>query len=301
MRNLLIADNWQDYEILDTGDGMKLERWKDVVLARPDPQVIWSKSAPELWLTADALYQRSSKGGGHWEYNSKLPDKWKIKYGEMEFYVEPTGFKHTGIFPEQAPNWDWMAELISARKAATGESPRILNLFGYTGGATVACAMAGAEVTHVDAAKGMVTRCRENVELSGLGQNGRHGTAVVRYIVDDAFKFVSRQVRKGSRYDGIIMDPPSYGRGPGGEVWKLEDSLYSFVEETANLISDTPLFFLLNSYTTGLSPVVTSNILALTVAKGREGKVTAGDLCLPVSSNRKVLLPCGSYARFEAT
>ena len=287
----LIAENWKDYEILDTGDGMKLERWGDIVLARPDPQVIWSKSNPKLWEKADATYHRSNKGGGHWEYNRKIPDKWKIKYKDLKFYVEPTGFKHTGLLPEQAANWDWMYERIKKR-TAEGKKVKVLNLFGYTGGATCACAAAGAEVCHVDASKGMVTRARENVELCGLTD------AVVRYIVDDAFKFVSREVRRGNKYEGIIMDPPSYGRGPGGEVWKLEESLNGFVQEASQLLSDEALFFLLNSYTTGLSSVVTGNILNLTAAKGRKGHVEAGDLCIPVSSDNRILLPCGSYAAF---
>ena len=287
----LTADKWKDYEVLDTGDGMKLERWGDVILARPDPQVIWSKSNPKLWETADATYIRSSSGGGHWEFAKKLPTRWKIEYKNLKFYVEPTGFKHTGLFPEQAANWDWMYEKIKAR-TSQGKTVKVLNLFGYTGGATCACAAAGAEVCHVDASKGMVTRAHENVDLCGLKD------AVVRYIVDDAFKFVSREVRRGNKYDGIIMDPPSYGRGPGGEVWKLEDSLSAFVQEAAQLLSDEPLFFLLNSYTTGLSPIVTGNILNLNVLKGRKGKVASGDLCLPVSSDSRVLLPCGSYAAF---
>ncbi len=284
----LKADKWKDYEILDTGDGMKLERWGEYILARPDPQVIWRKSAPWMWEKAHASYERSHKGGGRWHFNGKLPDKWTIGYENLKFFVEPTGFKHTGLFPEQAANWEWMSDSI---KAAGGHI-KVLNLFGYTGGATCACAQAGAEVCHVDASKGMVTRARENIELCGLTN------AKVRYLVDDAFKFVSRELRRGNRYDGIIMDPPSYGRGPGGEVWKLEDNLYDFVEEAAGLLSDKPLFFLLNSYTTGLSAMVTGNILELTAAKGRRGNVSAGDLCLPVTSNPKIVLPCGSYARF---
>jgi len=287
----LTADKWKDYEILDTGDGMKLERWGDVILARPDPQVIWKKSAPQLWKKADATYHRSNKGGGQWDFTKKLPDKWTIKYGNLKFYVEPTGFKHTGLFPEQAANWEWMMEAVSER-VAQGREVKVLNLFGYTGGATCACASAGAQVCHVDASKGMVTRARENVELCGLTK------ATVRYLVDDAFKFVSREVRRGNKYDAIIMDPPSYGRGPGGEVWKLEDSLYDFVEEAASLLSDDPLFFLLNSYTTGLSSLVTGNILNMTAAKGRKGKVSSGDLCIPVTADSRIVLPCGSYARF---
>ena len=287
----LKADQWTDYEILDTGEGMKLERWGDYILARPDPQVIWKKSAPGLWGKAHAAYERSHKGGGQWHFTGKLPERWTVGYKALRFYVEPTGFKHTGLFPEQAANWEWMMKAIQGRTGAK-EPVRILNLFGYTGGATCACAYAGAQVCHVDASKGMVTRARENVELCGLFE------AKVRYLVDDAFKFVSREARRGNRYDGIIMDPPSYGRGPGGEVWKLEDSLYDFVAEAAVLLSDQPLFFLLNSYTTGLSALVTGNILEMTVAKGRQGSVDAGDLCIPVTSDPAIVLPCGSYARF---
>lgn len=289
----LIADHWTDYEIIDTGDGMKLERWGDIILSRPDPQVIWKPSEPSLWKKAHGVYRRSRSGGGQWDFTCKLPEKWTISYDNLKFFVEPTGFKHTGLFPEQAANWDWMREMIKKRRSE-GDPVRVLNLFGYTGGATCACASAGAEVCHVDASKGMVTRARENVLLCGLHD------ARVRYLVDDAFKFVSREVRRGNRYDAIIMDPPSYGRGPGGEVWKLEDNLYDFVCETASLLRDRPLFFLLNSYTTGLSAIVTGNILSLTVGKQHRGTVSAGDLCLPVTATPDVLLPCGSFARWQA-
>lgn len=289
----LIADQWTDYEIIDTGDGMKLERWGDIILSRPDPQAIWKPAAPSLWGKAHGVYRRSRSGGGHWDFTRKLPEKWTISYDNLKFYVEPTGFKHTGLFPEQAANWEWMREAIEARRAE-GSPVRVLNLFGYTGGATCACASAGAEVCHVDASKGMVGRAKENVLLSGLYD------ARVRYLVDDAFKFVSREVRRGNRYEAIIMDPPSYGRGPGGEVWKLEDNLYDFVCEAASLLSDRALFFLLNSYTTGLSAVVTGNILSLTVGKQHAGNVSSGDLCLPVSADSDLLLPCGSYARWQA-
>lgn len=291
--SVLIADSWKDYEILDCGDGMKLERWGDIVLARPDPQVIWGKVRPELWQKADASYKRSNSGGGQWQYNKKFPEKWTINYKNLKFYIEPTGFKHTGLFPEQAANWDIMIDAIKRRTSA-GQPVKVLNLFGYTGGATVAAASAGASVCHVDASKGMVTRARENVLLSGLDK------AEVRYLVDDAFKFVSREIRRGNKYDAIIMDPPSYGRGPGGEVWKLEDNLWGFVEECAGLLSDNALFFLLNSYTTGLSPVVTGNILNLLVKRGRGGNVESGDICIPVTSNRNIYLPCGSFARWSA-
>ena len=289
----VIADRWKDYEIIDTGNGRKLERWGEIILSRPDPQVIWEPSAPNLWKTAHGVYQRSRSGGGQWSFTRTLPEKWTVSYDDLKFYVEPTGFKHTGLFPEQAANWDWMREAIRARRAEGG-SVRVLNLFGYTGGATCACASAGAEVCHVDASKGMVGRAKENVLLSGLRE------AHVRYLVDDAFKFVAREVRRGNRYEAIIMDPPSYGRGPGGEVWKLEESLYDFVREAASLLSDRPLFFLLNSYTTGLSAVVTGNILSLTVGKLHAGTVTAGDLCLPVTASPGILLPCGSFARWQS-
>ena len=287
-----IADGWQDYEIIDCGDGMKLERWGDVCLARPDPQVIWKKVAPKRWSAADAVYHRSNKGGGAWEYKNKIPSKWTVKYKNLEFYIEPMGFKHTGLFPEQAANWDYITELTEKR-IAEGGTVKMLNLFGYTGAATVAAAAAGASVTHVDAAKGMVTRARENVQLSGLEN------ASVRYLVDDAFKFVSREIRRGNSYDAIVMDPPSYGRGPGGEVWKLEESIYDFLEEASKLLSDKPLFFILNSYTTGLSPIVTENMLKIILKKKYGGSVSAGDLCIPITSGG-ILLPCGSAARWCA-
>lgn len=289
----LVADQWLDYEILDAGEGKKLERWGNVILSRPDPQVIWPMSKPALWKKADAIYHRSSSGGGHWEMRENLPGKWTVSYRDLNFYVEPTGFKHTGLFPEQASNWDWMRQKIQ-QALAEGREVKVLNLFGYTGAASVACAAAGAKVCHVDASKGMVTRARENMLLSGLDK------AEVRYLVDDAFKFVSREVRRGNHYDGILMDPPSYGRGPGGEVWKLEDQLSAFVEETAGLLSENALFFLLNSYTTGLSSLVTGNLLQLLVQKGRGGKVSCGDLCLPIRATKDLLLPCGSFARWEA-
>lgn len=287
----LTSDKWVDYEILDCGDGMKLERWGNIVLSRPDPQVIWQPVSKEMWKKADAVYERSSKGGGHWDFNRSIPSKWIIGYGELKFYIEPTGFKHTGLFPEQAVNWDFMMDSIS-NAVSRGREVNILNLFGYTGAATVACAKAGAKVCHVDASKGMVTRARENVELTGLKN------AQVRYIVDDAFKFVTREIRRGNKYDGIIMDPPSYGRGPNGELWKLEDNLYGFVDECKNLLSDNALFFILNSYTTGLSPVVTKNILTLTIKDRKKGDIISGDLCIPVTSHKDLLLPCGSYARW---
>lgn len=279
------AVNWKDYECIDTADGDKLERWGDIILCRPDPQVIWSKkAAPEMWKNADARYNRSSSGGGSWSYKNKTPDRWEIKYKDLTFNIKPMGFKHTGLFPEQAVNWDWMREKI--RQKGGG---KILNLFAYTGGATVACAKEGAHVTHVDASKGMVSWAKENVQSSNVK------TENVRYLVDDCMKLVEREIRRGNKYDGIIMDPPSYGRGPGGEVWKLEDSLYSFVERCALLLSDTPMFFVINSYTTGLQPGVLTNIMTLTLPKG---KISADEIGLPISSSGMVL-PCGATARWE--
>lgn len=284
----LVADKWKDYEIIDAGDGMKLERWGDIILSRPDPQVIWKPIRPNLWHKADAVYNRSHSGGGSWTYKKELPKSWQIAYGNLMFRIEPMGFKHTGLFPEQAANWEWMRSMIEKRVAGGG-SVSVLNLFGYTGGATVACASGGAKVCHVDASKGMVQRASENVALSGL--QGRE----VRYIVDDAFKFVAREIKRGHHYDGIIMDPPSYGRGPNGEVWKLEDNLYQFVRDAMSLLTDKPLFFLLNSYTTGFSPTVTGNILQMTAPKG-VGHIESGDLLIPITSMPGTYLPCGSYA-----
>ncbi len=284
----LIADQWIDYEIMDAGDGMKLERWGNIILSRPDPQVIWKPVRPDLWKRAHAVYARSQKGGGNWVYKKDFPKSWQITYDTLNFHIEPMGFKHTGLFPEQAANWAWMRTMIEKR-IRNGQSVQVLNLFGYTGGATVACAAAGAKVCHVDASKGMVQRAGENVALSGLQDQK------VRYIVDDAFKFVAREIKRGHHYDGIIMDPPSYGRGPNGEVWKLEDHLFKFVQDAMTLLSDKPLFFLLNSYTTGFSPAVTGNILRMTAPKGA-GTIQSGDLLIPITSMSETYLPCGSYA-----
>ncbi len=290
---MLTANKWKDYKILDAGDGMKLEKWADITLARPDPQVIWEKQEPKLWNSADATYNRSREGGGSWEYLKKIPQNWTVKYDDLTFKIEPMGFKHTGLFPEQAVNWDWMRELIAKRRSE-GKNVSVINLFGYTGGATVACAAEGASVCHVDAAKGMVERCKENIALSNL--QGSH----VRYIVDDCFKFVTREIKRGNKYDGIILDPPSYGRGPGGEVWKLEDNLFKFVKQLTEIMSEEPLFLLLNSYTTGFSPCVTANILEMTVNSKFNGKVFADDIGLPIRSGKKIVLPCGSSARWES-
>lgn len=285
---MYIADQWVDYEVLDTGGGEKLERWGGVTLRRPDPQAIWPVQQPERWEQADAWYHRSSRGGGEWEFFKRLPERWTVGYGSLKFYVRPTGFKHTGLFPEQAVNWDWMAGLIGR----AGRPVKVLNLFGYTGGATLACAHAGAEVCHVDAAKGMVQWAGENRRLTGIDESR------VRWIVDDALKFVLREQRRGRLYDGILMDPPSYGRGPGGEVWKLEDELYGLVEACAQLLSERAVFMLVNSYTTGLQPAVLNNMLRMTAAKGRGGSVTAGEVVLPVTAGG--VLPCGASGRWTS-
>lgn len=277
--------DWQDYELLDCSEGERLERWGNVVLIRPDPQVIWNtpKEHP-LWHRADARYIRSKEGGGHWECRKKLPENWNIGYRDLKFKISPTGFKHTGLFPEQAVNWDMMREKI----AGAGRSIKVLNLFAYTGGATLAAASAGASVCHVDAAKGMVHWARENAELSSLAEKP------VRWIVDDCAKFVEREIRRGNTYDAIIMDPPSYGRGPGGEVWKLEDQIYDLVKLCTGVLSDDPLFFLLNSYTTGLSASAMAYVLGVNMQKF-DGKVSAEEIGLPVTASGMVL-PCGSSA-----
>lgn len=264
---------------------MKLERWRDIVLLRPDPQVIW-ESSYDLYSDSriNAVYHRSAKGGGGWEYRKKIPEEWQISYGDLNFTVKPMGFKHTGLFPEQAANWDIMRSLIknSSRKI------KVLNLFAYTGGASVACAKQGALVTHVDAAKGMVERAGKNARLSGIDSG-------IRYIIDDCAKFVQKEIRRGNRYDAVIMDPPSYGRGPGGEMWKIEDDIYSFVKECTRVLSDEPLFFLINSYTTGLQPTVLNNILTLCL-KDFKGKSSAYELCLP--TDESINLPCGCSGIF---
>ena len=285
---MYIADGWKDYEVIDTGDGEKLERWGDVILRRPDPQAIWPCEDKAAWKQAHAWYHRSASGGGEWEFFRRLPEKWEIDYKNLRFWVRPTGFKHTGLFPEQAVNWDWMSGLI--RKA--GRPIRVLNLFGYTGGATVACASAGAHVTHVDAAKGMVQWAGENRQLSGADEKS------TRWIIDDALKFVKREQRRGSFYDGILMDPPSYGRGPGGEIWKLENELYGLVDACAQVLSERPLFMLINSYTTGLQPAVLHNILEKTVARAHGGSVSADEVVLPVTLGG--VLPCGASGRWQA-
>ena len=286
---MYLCDQWRDYEVLDTGDGEKLERWGDIILRRPDPQVIWPKADPDLWSNAQAVYQRSESGGGHWEFREKLPERWTITLGMLKFYVKPTGFKHTGLFPEQAANWAFMQDRIRSA-GAWSRPPRILNLFAYTGGATLACAAAGAHVTHVDAAKGMVLWARENRDLTGIPEES------TRYIIEDAKAFVRREIRRGNTYDGILMDPPSYGRGPNGEVWKLENELYPLVELCSQVLSDTPLFFLINGYTTGFSASVLRNIAQRCLCPRFGGKAEADELCLQVTSGG--VLPCGTTARW---
>lgn len=284
---MFITRDFTEYAVLDTGDGMKLERWGEYILARPDPQVIWPKQRPELWDTADAVYHRSSRGGGSWEYFRELPDRWIITYRNLSFYVRPTGFKHTGLFPEQAVNWDYMMNKIRT----AGGQPSVLNLFGYTGAATAACASAGARVTHIDAAKSINAWAKENLVLSGLGDRP------VRILADDCIKFVEREARRGHVYDGIVMDPPSYGRSADGKVFRAEDNLSSLIEKAAAILSDHPLFFIVNSYTTNLSSVVTSNILQICLGS-RHGATDAGDLVLPVE-NSPLYLPCGTTARWS--
>ena len=281
-----IADKWKDYTVIDTSGGEKLEKWGKYTLIRPDPQVIWKTDKKnKLWRTADASYRRSSSGGGAWSDN-KLPESWVISYGDLKFKIKPMGFKHTGLFPEQAANWDWFSSLI--REA--GRPIKVLNLFAYTGGATVAAAAAGASVCHVDASKGMVQSAKENATLSGLSD------APIRYIVDDCKKFVEREIRRGNKYDGIIMDPPSYGRGPTGEVWKIEENIDEFVELVSNVLSDDPLFFLLNSYTTGLSASTMRYIAETRLLTKFGGKSVAEELGLPVVESG-LPLPCGSSVR----
>ncbi|MCI9040144.1 MAG: SAM-dependent methyltransferase [Clostridia bacterium] len=285
-----VAKDWKDYEILDMANGEKLERWGDIVLARPDPQIIWtSPSFPEKWKKAHARYQRSSTGGGAWNYQKKIPDSWKVQYKNLTFLIKPMGFKHTGLFPEQAVNWDWMIQKIQKAQRPI----QVLNLFAYTGGASVACSYAGASVCHVDSSKGMVAWAKENIAASGLQDKP------VRYIVDDVVKFVNREIRRGHTYDAIIMDPPSYGRGANGEVWKFEENLPELIDLCSKVLSDKPLFFLINSYTTGISSMVLENLLNLTIAKQYKGKVSHGEIGLPMT-NSKMILPCGIYGRWES-
>lgn len=287
-----LASEWKDYKILDMADGQKLERWGEVVLSRPDPQIIWkSKSFPSKWKEINAEYHRSKTGGGAWEFKKKMPKQWQVKYKKLIFNIKPMGFKHTGLFPEQAVNWDWMIEKIQKEKKNKKEV-KVLNLFAYTGGATVACLSAGASVCHVDSSKGMTTWAKENVISSGLQDRP------VRFIIDDVVKFVNREIRRGNKYDAIIMDPPSYGRGAKGEVWQFENNIYDLVELCSNVLSDDPLFFLINSYTTGISSQVLKNILNMVIDKKYRGEIAAGEIGLPME-NSKLILPCGIYGRWE--
>jgi 23S rRNA (cytosine1962-C5)-methyltransferase len=285
-----IAENWKDYEIIDTSEGEKLERWGKYILLRPDPQVIWNteKTAPE-WKRLNAHYHRSKSGGGEWEF-MKLPEQWTINYGGLTFNLKPFTFKHTGLFPEQAVNWDWFSERIRNR-ISDGREVKVLNLFAYTGGATLAAAAAGAKVTHVDASKGMVGWAKENAVSSGLGD------APIRWLVDDCVKFVEREIRRGNKYDGIIMDPPSYGRGPKGEIWKLEDKIHPFIQLCSQLLSDEPLFFLVNSYTTGLAPAVLTYMISTEVKSRFGGTVVSDEIGLPVRESG-LILPCGASGRW---
>jgi 23S rRNA (cytosine1962-C5)-methyltransferase len=287
-----IADGWKDYEVIDTSSGEKLERWGGYILVRPDPQVLWDTPKEDIrWKKKNGHYHRSNKGGGEWEFFD-LPKQWKINYKELTFNLQPFSFKHTGIFPEQAANWDWFSKIISEkRKLEPGREIKVLNLFAYTGGATIAAAKAGASVTHVDASKGMVTWAKENATLSGLGE------ASIRYIVDDCGKFVEREIRRGNRYDAVIMDPPSYGRGPKGEIWKIEESIHPFLKLCADVLVDKPLFFLINSYTTGLQPAVLSYLLGIELKSKFGGSIEADEIGLPVTNNG-LILPCGASGRW---
>lgn len=283
-----VADHWKDYEVIDTSKGEKLERWGKYILLRPDPQVLWDtpKKNP-AWKHLNAHYHRSKKGGGEWEFFD-LPEQWAIHYRDLTFHLKPFSFKHTGLFPEQAANWDWFSDLIKNANRPV----KVLNLFAYTGGATCAAAKAGASVTHVDASKGMVTWAKENAQASGLAD------APIRWIVDDCVKFVEREIRRGNHYDAIIMDPPSYGRGPKGEIWKIEEKIHPFIALCEKLLSDDPLFFLVNSYTTGLAPAVLTYLISTEVVTKHGGTVTSDEIGLPVSSNG-LILPCGAAGRWQ--
>ena len=283
-----ISSDWTDYECLDAGNGEKLERWKNHIIRRPDPQAMWQVKDYTEWKKAQAFYHRSNKGGGYWDKNSNFPNEIIINYKSLKFKVSLTDFKHTGLFPEQATNWDYMIDKIKNEKRPI----KVLNLFAYTGGATMACAYAGASVTHVDASKGMKEWAKENAKLCGLEN------APIKYIVDDCIKYVEREYRRGNKYDAIIMDPPSYGRGPNGEMWKFEDCLYSLINACMNILSDNPLFFLINSYTTGISSTVLENILKTTILEKYSGKIECGDIGLPIKRDN-LKLPCGIYGRWE--
>ncbi len=284
-----ISDEWKDYECISAGNGEKLERWGNVIFRRPEPQAMWPIEKTDLWNKVDGFYHRSNKGGGYWDFKSKLPEFWTVKYKDLTFKVSPTNFKHTGLFPEQAANWDF-----SMNKIKSANRPiKVLNLFAYTGAATMAASKAGAvEVVQVDASKGMTEWAKENMKLCGLGDHK------IRFIVDDCLKFVQREARRGNKYDVIIMDPPSYGRGPNGEVWKFEQNLDVLISACMEILSDKPLFFLINAYTTGISSTVLFNILKTTMEKKYGGKVEAGEIGLPITEN-DLVLPCGIYGRWE--
>lgn len=282
-----VAQDWKDYEILDMADGQKLERWGNFYLSRPDPQIIWKeKSFPEKWKKVNATYYRSKSGGGNWSYKTKLPEAWEIRYKDLTFHIKPMGFKHTGLFPEQAVNWDWMIQKIKGAKREI----KVLNLFAYTGGATVACSYAGAQVCHVDSSKGMCAWAKENIVASGLEKRP------VRFIVDDVIKFVQREIRRENKYDAIIMDPPSYGRGANGEVWQFEQQIADLIKLCTQVLSDKPLFFLINSYTTGISSSVLANLLKINI--NHKGKIECGEIGLPMKDSL-LILPCGIYGRWE--
>lgn len=289
-----IADQWKDYKVIDCSNGEKLEQWGKYVLVRPDPQVIWNTPKRNKgWKTRNAHYHRSKKGGGEWEFFD-LPKQWQVHYKNLTFNLQPFSFKHTGLFPEQATNWDWFSEIISNKKKQNpNKEIKVLNLFAYTGGATCAAAKAGAAVTHVDASKGMVTWAKENAISSGLKE------APIRWIVDDCVKFVEREIRRGNKYDGIIMDPPSYGRGPKGEIWKIEEKIHPFIQLCTQVLSDEPLFYLVNSYTTGLQPAVISYMMGTEIVPKFGGKVVADEIGLPVLENGLVL-PCGASGRWQS-
>jgi len=287
---MYIAKDWKDYELIDIGDGLKLERWGEYYFLRPEPQAVWPMQKIKQYENKlNAVYHRSASGGGSWEIKKPFPESWKIRYKDLSFHIRPTGFKHMGLFPEQAYNWDRMIKLICDENKQVS----VLNLFAYTGGATVACASAGAKVVHLDSAKGIVSWAKQNAELSGLGNSP------IRYIVDDALKFVKREKRRGSTYDAIIMDPPSYGRGPTGEMWKIEDNIYELIVSCKEILSDHPIFFMVNSYTTGLSPTVIVDILNLELKSQYKGHTESDELTLPIKNNNGIFLPCGATSIWQ--
>lgn len=285
LKLMIVANDWKDYELIDTSNGEKLERWGNVILRRPDPQIVWNTPMGKEWKKVDGWYHRSNKGGGNWEFFTKLPETWNISYKDLKFVIKPMNFKHTGLFPEQAVNWEWMIDKIKNANRPIN----VLNLFAYTGGASVACAYAGASVCHVDASKRIVSQAKENLTISGLKDKP------VRFIVDDVVKFVEREIRRGKKYDAIVMDPPSYGKGTNGEVWDIEKDLYPLILKTLDILSDKPLFYLINSYTAGLAPTVLENILTLTM---KNGKTSCGEIGLPVTK-QGIVLPCGIYGRWS--